>query len=79
MARDPRWHRGGILTFLAIQFILALAVLVINAVYWAKYGGVVYSSVIQSPYPSEPSYDENIYQVTEPLKCVSLAKPFPVI
>ena len=76
MARDPRWHRGGILTFLLLQFLLALAVLIINGVYWANYGGVVYSQVIQSPYPSEPAYNENIEQVTEPLKCVNLAKTF---
>ena len=76
MARDPRWHRGWILTFLAIQFLLALAVLIINGVYWARYGGVVYSQVLQTSFPAEPSYTENIEQVTEPLKCVNLARLF---
>ena len=70
MARDPRWHTGWILSFLAMQFIFALIVLALNSSYWAQYGGVVHSQLIQSGFASEPPFEQNVEQVTKPLKCV---------
>ena len=73
MARDARWHRGWLFSFLAIQFILALIVLVINGVYWRKYGGTMHSQDSHSPFPGIPSFADKIKQSTTPLKCVFIS------
>jgi hypothetical protein len=68
MAADQRWRRAWLLTFLAVQFILALIVIAINGDYWHKYGGVVYSEEIDSGFAQIGNYTYNVEQVTTPLK-----------